>query len=523
VPSLLEALDDPRLLGAGFSPHPRQRELAETIEAHRLTVACCGRRFGKTRMASAAALHNLLLVPELDELVARGERRYAVSVANNTAQARLFVEHAASIVKASPELARELVSETVDALEFRGGRVLAGFPCTARGGRGWPISFLVLDEFAHAYEIEEGGPATAQRLWAAMRPSTAQFRELGRTVVISTPAGSDGKFAELYAQALGGELAGAAAFHAPTSTNPLIDRDYLAAEEVALGHDDFRREFGAEFLAGGASFIEASRIRDVVADWREALPTDGVDWVLAFDAAFASDPAAVAVVGRSPLGRTRLICGYTQRWLPPKSRRRLRRSRDEDTRLIESVIADVAAVASRFRARVIVDQHLPGVVVNEFAKHGVHATVRAWTAESRTQAAQAVRARIYTQRIELPDDPQLIAELSRLRTKYRAGSATVEIPKVGDSHCDVAVALLAAVGEHDRHGVGGATVMPRLGFVEWYAGGPFDPTRVPAGYEPKVEKPTVEDTSAPAPRAAPPAALAWRSQRSSGGVWDKEF
>lgn len=233
----------------------------------------------------------------------------------------------------------------------------------------------------------------------------------------------------------------------------MISFDELAGYEAALGSDDFAREYGAEFLSGGSSFIEASRIRDVVADWRECLPADGRDWVLAFDAAFASDPSAVAVVGRSHTDRTHLICGHVQRWLPPKTRRRIRRSREQDTQIIEAVIRDVARVAQRYGARVVVDQHLPGVVVNEFAKHGIHATVRAWTAESRTQAAQAVRARIYTQRIELPDEQQLLTELARLRTRYRAGSATVEIPKVGDSHCDVAVALMAAVGELDRHGV----------------------------------------------------------------------
>ena len=37
----------------------------------------------------------------------------------------------------------------------------------------------------------------------------------------------------------------------------------------------------------------------------------------------------VAVVGRDPFDRTRLIVGHVQRWLPPK-RRRIRRSREED-------------------------------------------------------------------------------------------------------------------------------------------------------------------------------------------------
>ena len=51
----------------------------------------------------------------------------------------------------------------------------------------------------------------------------------------------------------------------------------------------------------------------------------------------------------------------------------------------------------------------------------------------------------------------MLTELARLRTKYRGGSAGIEIPKIGDSHCDVAVALMAAVGELDQFGAGGDT------------------------------------------------------------------
>ena len=51
-----------------------------------------------------------------------------------------------------------------------------------------------------------------------------------------------------------------------------------------------------------------------------------------------------------------------------------------------------------------------------------------------------------------PDGVPLIAELQRLRSRYRAGSSQVEVPRVGDSHGDVALALAAACWEHDRHG-----------------------------------------------------------------------
>jgi hypothetical protein len=447
---LLEACDDVNLLA--FPAHPEQRKLLSAIEKHRMVIACCGRRFGKTRGVAAAALHNLLLVPELDKLVSPGERRYAVSVANNRAQARIFVDHARSIVKSSPALRRELVSEGAHELVFRGDRVLSAFPCTAKGGRGWAVSFLGLDEFAHHFDIDEGGPAVASRIWAAMTPSVAQFGDLGRVVVISTPFGSDGLFAELFAKASNGELPKAAAFHAPTSANPMVDADYLAAQEAALGSDDFRREFGAEFIAGGASFIEAARVREVVADRDELLPSDALRWVCALDPAFSNDPTALVIVGQDPFDKARLLVGRAERWLPPRVRKGTRKTRADQDRAMADVLDQVAERALRYQGRVISDQHLPGTIVDELRKRGVHAMIEAWTAKSKTEAFQAVRGRIYTNRIELPNNVQLIAELCRLRTNYRAGSTTVEVPRVGDSHCDLAIALAAAVWHFDRYG-----------------------------------------------------------------------
>jgi len=50
-------------------------------------------------MAALAGLWDCLLRPELDGMVRPGERRYAVPVATNQKQARLFVSAARSIVE----------------------------------------------------------------------------------------------------------------------------------------------------------------------------------------------------------------------------------------------------------------------------------------------------------------------------------------------------------------------------------------------------------------------------------------
>jgi hypothetical protein len=114
----------------------------------------------------------------------------------------------------------------------------------------------------------------------------------------------------------------------------------------------------------------------------------------------------------------------------------------------------MAAVVRRFAAAVVSDQHVPGVVVDELAKRGVrNVLVRPWTTQSRTSAFQSLRGRVSTERIEIADDSQLVAELLRVQTRFRGGAATIDVGRAGDSHGDLAVALALAVAELDASGV----------------------------------------------------------------------
>jgi hypothetical protein len=89
-------------------------------------------------------------------------------------------------------------------------------------------------------------------------------------------------------------------------------------------------------------------------------------------------------------------------------------------------------------------------MLSEFEKHGLRVQVVPWTGSSKTAALRSLRALIHTQRIELPDDPVLVAEIGRARTK--PGRDEIETPRAGDSHCDLLLAVAASVLEHERHG-----------------------------------------------------------------------
>src|SRR5581483_10541120 len=157
----------------------------------------------------------------------------------------------------SPLLRRLLVTASDDELVFSTGCTIAAFPCTARGGRGWPISTLVLDEHAHD----------------------------GRIVVASTPWGTEGHFAELFKRVQGG-AEGRVYQYASHELNTALDPETLA-EEFANDPDAYRSEVLAEFVPGGGNYIDPVRLADAVGGHGTLGRLDALagSWVLGCDLA----------------------------------------------------------------------------------------------------------------------------------------------------------------------------------------------------------------------------------------------
>jgi hypothetical protein len=459
--SLAAACDDPNLLA--FPLWPRQRELLEAVErGPRLHVWAFGRRSAKTTTAAIAGLGNCLLRPDLDAMVHPGERRHAVCIATNHRQARLFVRATLSIVERSPVLAGLVESTTEDEIVFANGAALSAFPCSSRGARGWPISMLLMDEAAH-FLSETEGPQVADRVFEALAPSTAQFGSAARIIIASTPWGVGNLFADLFQRAHSGELEDARAEHATTAeANPTISAEFLAGEQ-ARDPESFRSEYLADFVGSGAAFLDPERIDDAVLDREPLEPEHARDWIAGLDPAFSSDPFGLALVGRPREDRQRLVLGLARAWRPMRQKP----ASFEERRAIEdAVLENVAATCKRFRARVVTDQYAARAVVDFLRRRGLAVSTEPMTATSKTAVFGALRARLNLNGLELYPEPTLLAELRRLRTKYTAGAASVVNPRVGGSHGDLAQALALAVFEHDRHGIGGASVFPSQAALE---------------------------------------------------------
>jgi hypothetical protein len=177
------------------------------------------------------------------------------------------------------------------------------------------------------------------------------------------------------------------------------------------------------------------------------------------DPAFSSDPFGFALVGRDPINPQRLLLGLAASWRSKPS------ESFEERRVIEdAVLAEVAEVCKLYRASVVIDQYVSGPVSDYLMRQGLNVRTVPMTATSKTAAYTELRARFYTNALELYPHPGLIAELRRLRTRYAAGQSSVVNPRVGGSHGDVAQALALAVHEHAVIGYG-SLEPPTVGWV----------------------------------------------------------
>jgi phage terminase large subunit-like protein len=237
--------------------------------------------------------------------------------------------------------------------------------------------------------------------------------------------------------------------------NPLLAGSELRRERQALGEAEFRREYLAEFGAGDREeFFEADALAAVTGRYRELPPDEVAGAVAGLDFGIAGDATGLVIVGRSPHDRKLLVVCHVARFKPVGSRR-ARRFLDATRRgeAVDRVLDAVAEAAIRYGASVVADQASAGEVVRGLQERGVHrVTVRSWTGASREQAFRQLRARVYSGRISLPDDADLLGELDRLRTRLKAGASTVDLTRQGGSHLDLAMALAGAVGELDRKG-----------------------------------------------------------------------
>ncbi len=115
----------------------------------------------------------------------------------------------------------------------------------------------------------------------------------------------------------------------------------------------------------------------------------------------------------------------------------------------DELLAEVAKVCWRFRCRTVVtDQHKAREIRARMASYGIDVHDVAFSGDSRREVFAALRLAIDDGAIGLPNDPDLLKELRAMRVRYTGRGQVVDLPHVGRSHCDQAVALALGVFAH---------------------------------------------------------------------------
>lgn len=245
----------------------------ETIppEARSVLVAVLGARSGKSYIF--IALYSLwrALFANLASL-APGEVAVALIVAPDLRLARQALRYALGAVESHREIARTIASKSTDVFSLiRPDRRQVNVEClpATRGGsavRGRSLVSACIDESGFFLPDDGGYVVNDKEIFSAVAPRVLPG---GLVVVASTPWVEEGLLYELFQKNFGAPVDALAA-HGPTLTMLDTERNREAVRrEQDRNPDNCAREFGAEFIAGGASkffdpeLLESVFIRDL--------------------------------------------------------------------------------------------------------------------------------------------------------------------------------------------------------------------------------------------------------------------
>jgi hypothetical protein len=465
---LIQAVDDPHLLGSAVVLSERQREPLAAIDAGaRFVQLAWGRRSGKGLLQALIACWHALPRPEFEAFIRPDELRRILAIATNEKQARELILAAESLIAKSPVLGPMVESRTDFEIRFSHGVIFSAMPCSARGDRGRAASCVLLDEAAHHYDGLPDAAQSFERLFASVVPSVSQFKDLATVVVASTPAGDSNKFAELRDEILEHPSPARVFFTgASWEINPRIREEDLEDERRLLGEELFRQEFCADFLSGGGALLSPDSIEACVVERGDLSRVKSLHWIVGADPAFASDVFGVAVVGVDRSDSKRLLVGQVHGWQGE------RQESFEGSRLRQDeIIRRLVGVCREYNAgSVASDSHQVRAIRSRLQEHGIRVVEIPFTGDGRRQVFSGLRLKLDAGEIELPRHNDLLQELRALRVRYTSSGQVVDIPRVGRSHCDRAVALALAVAAHEHSRAHAAVAVPTIAprdFAGW--------------------------------------------------------
>lgn len=302
--------------------------------ARRFTVLACGRRWGKTTLAT------WLLV----RAAAHGK-----PVAYFAPRYKLLDDVWRTIRRALAPITTS-ANDATRRIETKTGGVIEGWTLEDRdAGRSRKYALAIIDEAALVRDLDA--------IWhESIRPTLADLR--GSAWIMSTPKWESPSFRDLFHRAKAG-AAEWAALRFRSDDNPQLSRAELAAMRAALPERVARQELDAEFLDPPTRLFAVERL--AFAD----TPPPGLAWTRGYDLAAstrtAADFSASIACAVDAQGRIWLRDGWRMRAEFPDVRRRIvetMRAEPSVQHVIEEALHGLAAIQDLMR-----DPALTGVAL----------------------------------------------------------------------------------------------------------------------------------------------------------------
>jgi hypothetical protein len=224
----------------------------------RRMIVLCGRRAGKDRFWSAAAIWRAALCADWRKHTSAGEGAVVILLGGDKKQANILSRYCAGLV-ASPMLRREVVRQTNDVLEFRNGASLEIATNDAKLVRGRSAIAVFGSEVCY-WQTAEHSASSDEEVVSAALPSLSMCPDGGLLALWSSVHRKRGYAWRKFKQCHGVDNADDLVWFAPSAVmNPLLPQGVV---DKALAEDAPRAkaEYLSEWRSDLSDFIPADVI-----------------------------------------------------------------------------------------------------------------------------------------------------------------------------------------------------------------------------------------------------------------------
>lgn len=418
---------------------------------HREICLILGRGSGKDTLVSFIAAYESCLT-DWTPYIRAGEFAWTFVIATREQQA---VEIGKNMIFAnienSPKLRSLIITDEERKADMTMPRSKAGvmllrsqcaitaLPCTSKAGKGYPVGIAILDEAAF-YNKDNENKNTDYEVYRSIVPRQIQFGDAAKRFIISSPGDKRGLVWERWRDRKKKQHL-YFCIKAPTHR---IRTDWPKEEfdrYKKLDPIGFRREYGAEFVDTLSPLLKLKQIMKVVRDDDDPVPYNpDFPYAIAIDAAFGDrDKFAVAV------GHVEDVDGGESYKIVIDVAEAIEGGIERDVH--DDAVDRVEELYKTYDCfEVIADQYQADAFQKTLEARGLNMDMRPWTAGRHRSCYGKLRACIKRGVISLPNNSDMLEELTNLQVKYLASGQYTISHKQGQ-HDDISDAVASVVDE----------------------------------------------------------------------------